>query len=293
MTSAEIFDQGYRRFEGERAGIAGAIRSVVWYTTRSMLGIGRKGRHKVFPVLIAAIAFLPTVIIFGIVALFGDASDGVRPEYYEFLGPSESFGFLVFAHFLYAVAVAPEAIVRDRRDGMVSLYLSTPLTRPTYLLAKTIAVAGTMAIVVLGPALLLLLGYTIQGQGPDGFGDWVSVFAKLLLGAATIVIAYCAVSLGISSITDRRAFASVAVLLVLLGGSIVAAILVEGLEMSSNYLLLDPLGAPFEAAIRLFGDTSDGPGREVSDTAIAFGVLGWIAAGFAVLIGRYRRLSVI
>ena len=293
MTSAEIFDQGYRRFEGERAGIVSSIRSVVWYTTKSMLGIGRKGRHKVFPIIIAAIAFLPTVIIFGIVALFGDASDGIRPDYYEFLGPSESFGFLVFAHFLYAVAVAPEAIVRDRRDGMVALYMSTPLTRWTYLVAKTIAVAGTMAIVVLGPALLLLLGYTIQGQGPDGFDGWLSVFAKLLLGGASIVITYCGVSLGISSLTDRRAFASVAVLLVLLGGSIVAAILVEGLEMSSNYLLFDPLGSPFEFAIRLFGDTSDGPGGDVSDGAVTLGVLGWIVAGFGVLIGRYRKLSVI
>lgn len=293
MTSAEIFDQGYRRFEGERAGIVASIRSVVWYTTKSMLGIGRKGRHKVFPIIIAVIAFLPTVIIFGVVALFGDASDGIRPDYYEFLGPSESFGFLVFAHFLYAVAVAPEAIVRDRRDGMVALYMSTPLTRWTYLVAKTIAVAGTMAIVVLGPALLLLLGYTIQGQGPDGFGDWLSVFAKLLLGGACIVVTYCGVSLGISSITDRRAFASVAVLLVLLGGSIVAAILVEGLEMSSNYLLFDPLGSPFEFAIRLFGDTSDPPGGDVSDTAVTLGVLGWIVAGFGVLIGRYRKLSVV
>lgn len=293
MTNAEIFDQGYRRFEGERVGIGGSIRSVVWYTTKSMLGIGRKGRHKVFPILIAVIAFLPTVIIFGIVALFGDASDGIRPDYYEFLGPSESFGFLVFAHFLYAVAVAPEAIVRDRRDGMISLYMSTPLTRVTYLIAKTISVAGTMAIVVMGPALLLLLGYTIQGQGPDGFGDWISVFAKLLLGGLSIVIAYCAVALGISSMTDRRAFASVAVLLVLIGGSIVAGILVEGLDMSPNYLLLDPLGSPFEFAIRLFGDTSDGPGRDVSDTSVTLGLLGWIVAGFGVLAARYRKLSVI
>lgn len=293
MTSAEIFDQGYRRFEGQRAGIVASIRSVVWYTTKSMLGIGRKGRHKVFPVLIAAIAFLPTVIMFSIVAFGGDLGRALRPPYYEFLGPSELFFFLVFAHFLYAVAVAPEAIVRDRRDGMISLYLSTPLTRWTYLVAKAIAVGGTMAIVVVGPALLLLVGYTVQGQGPDGFDGWLSVFGRLLLGGLAIVATYCAVSLGISSFTDRRAFASVAVLLVLVGGSSVAAILVEGLEMSPNYLLLDPLGAPFEFAIRLFGDASDGPGSDVSDAAVTLGVVGWIVAGFGALVGRYRKISVV
>ena len=293
MSDAEIFDQGYRRFDGERAGIASSVRSVVWYTTKSMLGIGRKGRHKVFPIVIAAIAFLPTVIIFGIVALFGDASDGIRPDYYEFLGPSESFGFLIFAHLLYAVAVAPEAIVRDRRDGMVALYLSTPLTRATYLIAKTIAVAGTMTIVVLGPALLLLLGYTIQGQGPDGFGDWISVFLQLLLGAGVMVTVYCAISLGVSSLTDRRAFASVAVLLVLFGLSIVSDIMVEVLESSDYWVLLGPIDTAFEALFRIFDETSETAGRFLSTTAVFAGVAGWIVVGFGVLIGRYRKLSVI
>ncbi|MEM9465923.1 MAG: ABC transporter permease [Actinomycetota bacterium] len=293
MSTAEIFDRGYRRFDGERSGVLGAMRSVTWYTTKSMLGIGRKGRHKVFPVLIAIIAFLPTVIIFGIVALFGDASDGIRPDYYEFLGPSESFGFLVFAHFLYAVAVAPEAIVRDRRDGMLSLYLSTPLTRWTYLGSKTLAVAGTMSIVVLGPALLLLLGYTIQGQGPDGPAEWIEVFAKLLLGGFAIVAIYCAVSLAISSLTDRRAFASIAVLLALVGLGLVAGLLVEVAEYSPNAYVIDPTAMAFEFAVRLFGDESDGTLGEVSTGVISLGVVGWIVVGFGVLIARYRKLAAI
>ena len=293
MSTAEIFDRGYRRFDGERAGVVAAVRSVAWYTTKSMLGIGRKGRHKVFPVLIAIIAFLPTVIIFGIVALFGDASDGIRPDYYEFLGPSESFGFLIFAHFLYAVAVAPEAIVRDRRDGMLSLYLSTPLTRWTYLGAKTLAVAGTMSIVVLGPALLLLLGYTIQGQGPDGVAEWVEVFAKILLGGFAIVAVYCAVSLAISSLTDRRAFASIAVLLALVGLGLVASLLVEVAEYSANTYAADPTAMAFESAVRLFGDRSEESLGDTSTGVVTAAVFGWIIAGFGVLVARYRKLAVI
>ena len=46
MTAAEIFDRGYRRFDGERAGVGKAVRSVAWHTIRSILGLGRKGRHK-------------------------------------------------------------------------------------------------------------------------------------------------------------------------------------------------------------------------------------------------------
>jgi ABC-2 type transport system permease protein len=292
MTAAEIYDRGYRRFEGERSGVPGAMRSLTWYTTKSMLGIGRKGRHKVFPVLVAVIAFLPTVIIFGIVALFGEGADSIRPEYYEFLGPSDSFGFLIIAHFLYATLVAPEALVRDRRDGMLSLYLSTPLTRPTYVVSKVLSVAATMAIVVIGPAVILLLGYTLQGQGPDGFVNWLEVFAKILLGGLIIVLVYSGVSMGVSSLTDRRAFASIAVIMTLLGLSIVAAVLVEQAGMSDRYLALDPLGAPFEAVTRLFGDRSF-EGRNLSTSYVSAVTSGWVVVGFGTLVFRYRRIGAI
>ena len=42
-------------------------------------------------------------------------------------------------------------------DGMVALYLSTPLTRWTYLVAKTIAVAGTMTIVVVIKTIKIII----------------------------------------------------------------------------------------------------------------------------------------
>ena len=61
MTAAEIFDRGYRTFDGERAGVGKAVRSVAWHTIRSILGLGRKGRHKVFPIIVAVVAFLPSI----------------------------------------------------------------------------------------------------------------------------------------------------------------------------------------------------------------------------------------
>ena len=139
MTTAEIFDRGYRKFDGERAGLGQAVRSVAWHTPRSILGIGRKGRHKVFPVIVAVIAFLPSIGFLALAVLIGDLLEGeLQPDYWEL------FGLPRFAVVLFATLVAPEAIVRDRRDGMLRLYLSTPLTKPTYLLAKFTAVMSTM-----------------------------------------------------------------------------------------------------------------------------------------------------
>ena len=251
MSTAEIFDRGYRKFDGERAGLGQAVRSVSWHTIRSILGIGRKGRHKVFPIIISVIAFLPSVGFLALAVLIGDLLEGeLQPEYWEL------FGLPIVAVVLFATLVAPEAIVRDRRDGMLRLYLSTPLTKPTYLAAKFIAVMSTMAIVVAGPVLLFLVGNTIQSLGPDGFGEWIEVLVKVVLSSLIIVLFMTSVSLAASSLTDRRAFASVAVLGVIIGVSIVVNIAVERIGVSRNLLVLDPFAVSLETAARIFGNVS-------------------------------------
>lgn len=295
--SAEIFDRGYRRYEGERAGVVAAMRSVSWHTIRAVLGLGRKGRHKVFPALIALLAFLPSVAFLAFAILIGDMLSGeVQPSYWELFGVPN---LLVV---LFATLVAPEALVRDRRDGMFRLYLSTPLTKPTYLLAKFGAVMTVMAIVVAGPVLLLLIGYTVQNLGPDGFGTWLGVLGRILLSSLVIVGFMAAVSLGASSLTDRRAIASVGVLAAVVGVSIVIGICVDAIGMPHELRSLDPLGAPVEAAARIFGEVgpdgesrgggSGGGGR--TPTWMVFGgVAAWTAAWVGVLAARYRRLAAV
>lgn len=285
MTSAEIFDRGYRRFEGTRGGRASAMRSVVWYTTKSILGLGRKARHKVFPVIVAVIAFLPAIIFLGMAILIGDLLEGeLRPEYWEL------FGFSFMAFLVFTTMVAPEAIVRDRRDGMLPLYLSTPLTKVTYLISKGTAVVATMMIIVLGPSLLALVGFTVQGMGPDGFGTWIETLAKLILAAFTIVFVLGSVALGAASLTDRRAFASVAVVMVLLGLSFFVEVMVNGVDAPETLRLLDPLNLPFEVAPRLF-DAKSEPFADVSTSLVLLGNLGWVVAGIGTLAGSYRKLG--
>ena len=284
---ARILDRGYRKYDGPRSGQIGAVRSVAWHTTRSILGLGRKARHKVFPVIVAVIAAIPALAFLALAVLIGDLlEDEIRPEYWEL------YGFSFFAVMLFAALVAPEAIVRDRRDGMLPLYLSTPLTRATYLGAKVLAVLGTLMIIIFGPPLLALIGYTFQSQGPDGVVEWFEVLAKLLAASLVIAAVLCAVSLAASSLTDRRAFASVAVVMVLLGATIVVNVLVENADVSENLRLLDPIGLSFEAAPRLFDDRSE-EFREVGTGLVWAGIAGWVAAGSAVVWSRYRRIGAV
>ena len=290
MTAAEIFDRGYRRFDGERAGVGQAVRSVAWHTIRSILGLGRKGRHKVFPIIIGVIAYLPSVAWLALALLIGDFLEGeLSPEYWQL------FGLPFILIILFATLVAPEAIVRDQRDGMLRLYLSTPLTKPTYLVAKFIAVMSTMSIVVAGPVLLYLGGWTLQGLGPDGFGEWIEVLLKILLSAFIIVLFMSAVSLGASSITNRRAFASVGVLATLVGVSIVINIGVESIGLSRNLLALDPVSVPLETSARIFGDVGDEYQSVEDGTVPTWMVYGgtatWIIVWLGVLVDRFRRVA--
>lgn len=284
MTDARILDRGYRKFQGERHGIGGSVRSVTWHTVRSILGLGRKARHKIFPIIVMVVAFVPSIAFLAISILIGDLGEEVRPEYWEF------FGFSFTAALLFTALVAPEAIVRDRRDGMYPLYLSTPLTRPTYLLAKVVAVLGTLSIIVVGPAMFAFLGYTVQSQGPDGFPSWLGVAARIVVGGLGIAAVYTAVSLAASSLTDRRAFASVAVILLLLGLSISTGVMVDTAGMASELRLLDPLSTALELPARLFGDRTY-EYRDVGTPAVLGAELGWLLAGAAVVAARYRKLE--
>ncbi len=278
---AEIYDRGYRKYEGARSGVAGAVRSLTWQTIRSILGLGRPARHKVFPVIMVVIAVVPAVVFVGFAVL---ARDLGPPAHY-----SDLFGYSVTAILVFTAMVAPEALVRDRRDGMFSLYLSTPLTRVSYVGAKVLAVLAVMMIIALGPVLIALLGYTVVGLGPDGVVEWFRVFLQLTAGSLVISVVMAAVSMAGSSVTDRRAFASVTVVLVIFGGAIVSGILVDTAEFSDVYGLLDPLGTAAQMATWILGEGQSV--LEIDTAVVALGAAAWFAAGACIVGYKYRTLK--
>ncbi|MEZ5246384.1 MAG: ABC transporter permease [Acidimicrobiales bacterium] len=285
--SAQILDRGYRKFDGRRKGVWGAVRSTAWHTTRSVLGLGRKARHKIAPALVVIVAMLPAVVFVGAAVLLGgdefinDFLVGIIPAYSELARQS------IAAMVLFTGLVAPEALVRDRRDGMLSLYLSTPLTRQTYLGAKVLSVSGLMALIVLVPTIVYLLGMTFASLGPDGVGDWILTMLRILVSGTLASIVYALISRGAASLTDRRAFASLAVVLTMLGSLIVVQILVDVADQSTQWRLLDPVNMPMEMIARIFGDPGQYP--EIATERVYAANLGWVAAASATLWARYRR----
>jgi hypothetical protein len=173
---------------------------------------------------------------------------------------------------------------------MLGLYLASPLTRDTYLLAKAAAVGGLLAATTLGPPLLLLIANTLQGFGPDGVGDLLLVLLRTLVAGTMLAAFFTALSLVASAFTDRRAVASAAIILLLFVTGAVTNVLVEELDAPSWLLALNFSGAPFELAVRIFGEA--GQDRELKTVPLAIGVLGLTVLFGLVARWRYQRLAV-
>src|SRR6187431_746375 len=246
---AQIAARGFQPYEGPRSGVAGAIRSVSVESVRATLGLGRPARTKIFPVAAVAIAYVPAIVFVGISVLIpGDLLDPNEVADY-----ASYYGFITLAIILFSALVAPEVLVSDRRNGMLAMYLSTPLHRGTYLTAKMIAVAVTLGLVTLGPPILVLLGYTFDGSGPDGVGNWMATLLRILVSGIAVSAALTSISMAASSLTDRRAFAAIGIVLIVLASPILAAALVEGAGLSPYWWMISLFSMPFELVNRIYG----------------------------------------
>jgi len=289
---AQIVERGFQRYDGPRSGVGGAIRSVTWQSMRATLGLGRPARHKIFPVLSVVIAYVPAVVFVGIAVLIpGDILD--PNEIADYAG---YYGFITLAITLFAAMVAPEVLISDRRNGMLAMYLSTPLNRWTYLSAKALAVVTTLALVTLGPPILLLIGYTVEGVGPDGVDGWLSVLFRILLSALAVSAPLVAISMAASSITDRRAFAAIGVVLTIIALPILAAALIDGAGWSENIRAIDPFTMSLELVYRIFGESArdiDGsPFPDLSTGVVLGACVAWTVGGLGVVAWRYSRLVI-
>ena len=286
---ARILERGYRRYTGPRQGQAHAVRSVIAHTLRRILGLRRPTRSKVLPVLSIVFAYLPATVFVGIIALFGrfggrEQAREIIPEY------SEYYGFIISAIILFVAFVAPEALCPDRRSRVLSLYLASPLTRMTYLLAKASAVAIVIMGVTVGPPLLLLIGLMMQSAGPDGPLEVIKVVIRILESGIFLALLYTSISMAIASLTDRRAVAAAATLFVLVGSAIVSETLIEGLGASLNLRALNLSGGPLELVVKIYGEQAVEVGAETWVMAVSFAA--WIAGASAIAIVRYRKLQV-
>jgi ABC-2 type transport system permease protein len=245
--AARILETGHRAYTGPRLGPSHAVWTLTRHTFERIMGLRRPARYKILPVLTVMIAYVPAVTFIGATALLP------RTRLANFVpDPGGYFSFVTAALVLFATLAAPEALCPDKRSRFLGIYLASPLTRTTYLLAKVAAVATAVLIVTLGPPLVLLIGQAVQNAGPRGFAEFMNTLSQTLLAGVSLAVMFTCLALVFPSLTDRRAFASAGGVLVILGSAAISGILSFGLRLGDGWLLLGLDRLPFEVTDRIF-----------------------------------------
>ena len=283
---AQLFDLGYRGYDGPRERPARAIPILAVFTMRRVLGLGRGGRHKVLPAITLAIAYLPALVSVAVAAIV----DVLEPD--DLISYGNYTFFIGSALALFAALVAPEALCPDRRTGMLGLYLAGPLDRNRYLLAKGIGVLAVMLLITVGPMLFMFGANVLAGFGPSA-GDTPLLVLRIFASGIATALLYVSLSMAVSSFTTRRAAAAVGVVLLLLLPLTVIEGAIESADAPNALALLNFPIVAADLAFRIFGEVPDdnGPIEALSTWAVAGGLGAAVVAGAFVCWYRYRRIE--
>jgi ABC-2 type transport system permease protein len=297
---AQIYDRGYRRYTGERRRTRRAIGTLIWHSMQRALGMRRSVWAKVLPVLIIVISYVPAIVFVGIVALFPQLKENTFQAQLELPSYGEYFAFIASAVVLFVSFVGPELLCTDRRTGMLGLYLASPLTRSTYLLAKAAATAIVLSFITIGPPMFMLLASVMQGVGPDGPNGVAETAGKIVLSGAIASAMFTSISLGIASCTDRKAFATAATLLLFLVTGVMSGVLVAS-GLGDDFFLINVLRVPFDLIMRIHGEQGVDVqlsniritlASNVSTIGIVAATAAWTIGGAVVARINYGRITV-
>ena len=116
-----------------------------------------------------------------------------------------------------------------------------------------------------------------------------TLLVRVVVAGAVVAAVYTALSLGISSLTDRRAIASAGVLLTIVGTSAVVNVLVDGIGVGEWLYMFNLSTAPFELVTA--STASRGTSTPASCRSSSATPSGWCSAP-STIWWRYRRIEV-
>lgn len=210
--TGEIYDLGYRGYDGPRLGRAHAIRSLFFHSLRSTYGLGRSTRAKLAPFFLLTFATIPAIAIVAalvLVARFGGEISEVlganSPVRYDTMFSLLSGAAIIS---LFCAAQAPELFGRDQRYGILSLYFARALRRTDYTLARIVGFVAALLILLLVPQGVLFLGRVLLAEDIVGaFQRDVGAIPPILAESVLVALVYGGLSMTVSAYTPRRAYA--------------------------------------------------------------------------------------
>jgi ABC-2 type transport system permease protein len=205
-----VFDIGYQRYTGPRAGRGRARLAIYKDGLRNALGLGRSVWAKLLPWLFLSLLVLVALVMALIAGAVQRLIGTGAVELLNLPSHSDYYGIASIILFVFAAAAAPELLCPDRRNGTLSLYLVRPVTGSDYILARWAALLTVLTIAALVPQLVLLLGLTMGGPEPVRYllDNWRDL-PRLLLAGTAIAVYTGTLAMLTASFTTRRAYASV------------------------------------------------------------------------------------
>ncbi|NAZ81369.1 hypothetical protein GTR02_06020 [Kineococcus sp. R8] len=279
---AVLHDIRYSRWSGTLRPRPTAVASFVASSVRRPLGLRRSAGSKVWPFLLLAVAYLPALAVVAVPLLVPQVT--LQPtELISYPNLLATNGVVLLA---FVATAIPSMLTRDRRDRVLALYFATAVSWVEYLVGTFLAALSLLAIIVLGPMLVLFVGSIATADDP---GRWVADNAadlpRIVLAAAVVTLFHTVLGLLVGALTSRRVFAVGGYLAVVLVAPVVTVLLATVLG-DEWPLALDPASGPIRLAASIVDGSISGPGG-LAWVVWALVVVG----GSAVVAARYSRGS--
>lgn len=288
-----VYDLGYEPYEGERRGRSGARRTLVADGVRKVLGFRRKARRKIMPFTLVAIAVVPTIVFVGV----GFIVPGAAAESGLSTLNADMFVIGGTMAMLFTALAAPELLVPDRVDGVLSMLSSRPLKPIDYVVSRFVAILAVVGGFLILPQLVLYIGQA--GTDPDGIVSGIVEHAdnlpRILLATFTYTMAFVPIGFLVAGYSKRKSIASSIYIAAMIGLSILADVIVLQADIAGGRwaALIAPLSTANDISRWVFGGSDP---ESLLDAAsihpsVALAVLVAMGLGSMVLVlHRYRRL---
>ena len=283
---SEIYDIGYRHYDGPRLGRAYSTRALTVHTLRGVFGLGRPARSKIVPFSLAAAMLIPAVV--NIVFLVTLQQTGI---------PYSGLAVIMQAVIaIFLAAQAPTVVAPDLRYRTLPLYLSRPVSITEYVGAKVTAMAVAVFALIAVPLTLTYVGeLVVDMPGPPATGE----YAGAMLTAALLAVLLSSFGLALASLTPRRGLGVASVITVYLLASASVPLIYATLSSTGNESaaawawLINPFWLTDSVQVWLFNTPphSIEGGAYPSGPASALVLVLLIGAGLAALALRYRKAA--
>jgi ABC-2 type transport system permease protein len=284
--SARVEDIGYARYEGERRSRLAAVWSLARFGALGTLGARRSWRAKLLPIALIVLAFVPTIAVLGIHAILASRFAGRFPDLVPYSSYYLEIGIVVL---LFAGITTPDLLCPDRRNRVLSLYLSTAVSRPEYVAGRMLGALLPMLLTTTAPVLVLYAGNVVFAT--DSFtylGDHWADLPRIVAAGVLLAAYFALIGLAIASLTSRRALATGAYVGLMVASTTLAGTVSFGLGAGDGWLLLSIPRIAIVCVRSIFSDGHTHPGHAPLWAWWAL-MLGIMACSFGVVALRYRK----